>query len=98
MSLYFEKDSVDKLFFNVIVLNRIALGDELLMWTIETFTLFYERTWAQRFLFPLFGLMPLFISISRFIKGPFMNDVMPIGVRGYMVCDGITKASINKRS
>jgi hypothetical protein len=35
------------------------------MWTIETFTLFYERTWAQRFVLPFFGLIPLFISISR---------------------------------
>ncbi len=29
-------------------LRRQLTGDELLMWTIETFTMFYERTFAQR--------------------------------------------------
>ncbi len=29
-------------------LRRQLTGDELLMWTIETFTMFYEKTFAQR--------------------------------------------------
>ena len=42
-------------------------GDELLEWTIETFTMFYSKTWAQSIVFPLLGLIPLIISISTFV-------------------------------
>ena len=42
-------------------------GDELLIWTIETFTMFYNRTWAQTVIFPLMGLIPLFFSIFTFV-------------------------------
>ena len=42
-------------------------GDELLEWTIETFTMFYSKTWAQSVVFPLLGLIPLIFSISTFV-------------------------------
>ena len=42
-------------------------GDELLTWTIETFTMFYDKTWAQSFALPLLGLIPLFFSILTFV-------------------------------
>jgi hypothetical protein len=48
-------------------LRRQLTGDELLVWTIETFTMFYEKTWAQSVMFPLFGLIPLFFSIFTFV-------------------------------
>ena len=37
------------------------------MWTIETFTMFYPKTFAQRNVIPIFGLIPLFISIFTFV-------------------------------
>ena len=37
------------------------------MWTIETFTMFYPKTFAQRNVIPILGLIPLFISISTFV-------------------------------
>ena len=42
-------------------------GDELLLWTVETFTMFYDKTWAQRSIIPVIGLMPLLISIFTFV-------------------------------
>ena len=42
-------------------------GDELLVWTIETFTMFYDKTWAQSYALPLLGLIPVFLSISTFV-------------------------------
>ena len=48
-------------------LRRQLTGDELLIWTIETFTMFYEKTWAQSVMIPLMGLIPLFFSISTFV-------------------------------
>ncbi|CAB4069282.1 SLC25A4S [Lepeophtheirus salmonis] len=41
-------------------------GDELLTWTIETFTVFYDRTVAQKCVFPLMALVPVFFSIFNF--------------------------------
>jgi hypothetical protein len=58
----------------VMAINFLALGDELLMWTIETFTLFYERTWAQRYGFPLMKLIPLLFSFFVFVYD-FYSDV-----------------------
>ena len=48
-------------------LRRQLTGDELLVWTIETFTFFYEKTFAQRVVLPFLGLFPLFLSISSFV-------------------------------
>ncbi len=48
-------------------LRRQLTGDELLMWTIETFTMFYDKTFAQKNVIPMLGLIPLFLSISTFI-------------------------------
>eukprot|EP00095_Tigriopus_kingsejongensis_P004696 maker-scaffold276_size226481-snap-gene-0.17 protein:Tk04696 transcript:maker-scaffold276_size226481-snap-gene-0.17-mRNA-1 annotation:"hypothetical protein" len=48
-------------------LRRQLRGDELLIWTIETFTMFYERTFAQRTVIPMFGLLPLLLSIFTFV-------------------------------
>ena len=42
-------------------------GDELLLWTVETFTMFYEKTWAQTTIIPVIGLMPLIMSIFTFV-------------------------------
>ena len=56
----------NKIMHQVKIKNYQFSGDELLMWTIETFTLFYERTWAQKFVFPFVGLMPVFMSIFRY--------------------------------
>ena len=42
-------------------------GDELLLWTVETFTMFYEKTWAQRSIIPIIGLGPLILSIFSFV-------------------------------
>ena len=42
-------------------------GDELLLWTVETFTMFYDKTWAQRSIIPVIGLAPLIISIFTFV-------------------------------
>ena len=42
-------------------------GDELLTWTIETFTMFYSKTWAESFMIPLLGLIPVFFSICTFV-------------------------------
>ena len=46
--------------------DRLA-GDELLLWTVETFTMFYQKTWAQRVVIPFIGLGPLFLSIFTFV-------------------------------
>ena len=48
-------------------LRQQLTGDELLTWTIETFTMFYEKTWAQMFVFPLLGLIPVLLSIFTFV-------------------------------
>lgn len=48
-------------------LRRQLTGDELLMWTIETFTMFYDKTFAQKNVIPMMGLVPLFLSISSFV-------------------------------
>ena len=48
-------------------LRQQLTGDELLTWTIETFTTFYDKTWAQKSLIPLFGLFPLLMSIATFV-------------------------------
>ena len=37
------------------------------MWTIETFTMFYPKTFAQRNVIPTLGLVPLLLSISTFV-------------------------------
>ena len=42
-------------------------GDELLMWTIETFNAFYPQTFAQKYFIPLMGLFPLLLSIATFV-------------------------------
>ncbi|QQP49270.1 Putative LOC100882592 [Caligus rogercresseyi] len=41
-------------------------GDELLSWTIETFTVFYERTVAQKCVIPVMALIPVVFSIFNF--------------------------------
>lgn len=48
-------------------LRRQLRGDELLVWTIETFTMFYDRTFAQRTVIPIFGIFPLLLSIFTFV-------------------------------
>ena len=48
-------------------LRNQLTGDELLTWTIETYTKFYNKTWAQKVLIPIFGLLPLFASIATFV-------------------------------
>lgn len=48
-------------------LRRQLTGDELLTWTIETFSMFYERTFAQTTIIPFLGLTPLFLSIFTFV-------------------------------
>ena len=49
-------------------------GDEILVWTIDTFTMFYHKTWAQSVIFPLLGLIPLLLSIASFVYD-YYSDV-----------------------
>ena len=57
--------------------DRLA-GDELLLWTVETFTMFYEKTWAQRFMIPIIGLGPLLLSIFTFIYDNYSDIELAI--------------------
>ena len=57
-------------------------GDELLMWTIETFNAFYPQTFAQKYFIPLMGLFPLLLSIATFVydyySGFATDDFFPV--------------------
>ena len=55
-------------------LRQQLTGDELLVWTTETFTMFYSRTWAQSVILPLLGLIPLLLSIASFVYD-YYSDV-----------------------
>lgn len=48
-------------------LRKQLTGDELLMWTVETFTMFYDKTFAAKTVIPLLGLVPLLLSIATFV-------------------------------
>ena len=71
----------------LVCLRRQLGGDELLTWTIETFTMFYDKTWAQRFAFPLFGLIPVFMSIVSFIYDYYSDFELTFEYYNMMVRD-----------
>ena len=53
-------------------------GDELLLWTVETFTMFYEKTWAQKSIIPIIGLGPLILSIFTFVYDNYSDIELAI--------------------
>ena len=53
-------------------------GDELLMWTIETFNAFYDKTFVQKYFTPVMGLFPLLLSIATFVYDYYSDTELTI--------------------
>jgi hypothetical protein len=68
-------------------------GDELLLWTVETFTMFYDKTWAQRSIIPVIGLMPLLISIFTFVYDNYSDIDLALEYYGHAFNDSSNEYS-----
>ena len=54
-------------------------GDELLTWTIETFSTFYPKTWTQKYCLPLAHWVPILFSLSFFLFDYYSDLTLAIG-------------------
>lgn len=76
-------------------LRRQLTGDELLTWTIETFTMFYPKSFAQKNIMPLFDLVPLFVSFSTFVYDYYSGNGGSQSVYGFEKCPELATYFVN---